>query len=120
MLYKYIRGVQQCIARLRTRGTVLRITCSFLSTEVCFVPRDSLAGHWKIRPRFSCASNVEQRWCVAVAAFARAAYRAVSLYANLRSQEAAKDKESLKSHGITHVLTVNGKEPAFKDDFEYR
>lgn len=35
-------------------------------------------------------------------------------------QEAAKDKESLKSHGVTHVLTVNGKDPAFEDDFEYK
>ncbi|CAN0323080.1 unnamed protein product [Ectocarpus sp. 12 AP-2014] len=38
----------------------------------------------------------------------------------LGSMEAAKDKESLKAHGVTHVLTVNGKEPSFKDDFEYR
>eukprot|EP00903_Cladosiphon_okamuranus_P009031 g8636.t1 len=38
----------------------------------------------------------------------------------LGSLDAAKDKESLKSHGVTHILTVNGKEPAFKDDFEYR
>ncbi|CAM9325832.1 unnamed protein product [Hapterophycus canaliculatus] len=38
----------------------------------------------------------------------------------LGSMEAAKDKESLKSHGVTHVLTVNGKEPAFKDDFKYK
>lgn len=37
-----------------------------------------------------------------------------------RLQEAAKDKESLKAHGVTHVLTVNGKEPAFKDDFDYK
>lgn len=44
----------------------------------------------------------------------------VFLHVNFASQEAAKDKESLKSHGITHILTVNGKEPAFKDDFEYR
>lgn len=35
-------------------------------------------------------------------------------------QEAAKDKESLQSHGVTHILTVNGKEPAFKDAFEYK
>lgn len=35
-------------------------------------------------------------------------------------QEAAKDKESLKAHGVTHILTVNGKDPAFKDDFEYK
>ncbi|CAM9601052.1 unnamed protein product [Ectocarpus fasciculatus] len=38
----------------------------------------------------------------------------------LGSMEAAKDKESLKAHGVTHVLTVNGKDPAFKDDFEYK
>lgn len=44
----------------------------------------------------------------------------VSMHATFPSQEAAKDKESLKSHGITHILTVNGKEPAFKDDFAYR
>lgn len=35
-------------------------------------------------------------------------------------QEAALDKESLKEHGVTHILTVNGKEPKFKDDFEYK
>ncbi|CAM9091622.1 unnamed protein product [Scytosiphon promiscuus] len=38
----------------------------------------------------------------------------------LGSMEAAKDKDSLKSHGVTHILTVNGKEPAFKDDFKYK
>lgn len=38
----------------------------------------------------------------------------------LGSMEAAKDKDSLKSHGVTHILTVNGKDPAFKDDFEYK
>lgn len=35
------------------------------------------------------------------------------------SWDAAKDKESLESNGITHILTINGKEPAFKDNFEY-
>lgn len=34
-------------------------------------------------------------------------------------QEAAKDKESLQSNGVTHILTVNGTKSFFENDFKY-